>query len=308
MRRGGGAAAPVILALALAVLAGAAPPAAAYFDRIEIGARGLALAGAYQAAAQDVSAAYWNPAGLSLMERPQVLFTYSRPYMVGGLVGSSAVGGIPLRFTDGAAAVTWHRMGLDGVVSENLIGLSYGRWIYRDDNRVIHAGGTIDAAIVSYDSGANYNEVTGDPGRDFGSQTKVTGDLGVLWQERSRLRLGAVLRHLGSPEFHFVGEGGGTPMPSGLELSAAYQWRPESQIMFSRSDVGDHAAYNYAGEIWFYDVFAVRAGIYDTEFSGGIGIKGRSWEVDTAFLTHKALGNTYRASLHFILPGKRGTP
>jgi hypothetical protein len=306
MRRRGATA--VSLAVAAAALLFAVSPATAYFDRIEIGARGLALAGAYQAATRDVSSAYWNPAGLSLTEQPQVLFTYSRPYMVGGLISSSAVGGIPLRFTDGAAALTWHRLGLDGVVSENLIGLSYGRWIYRDNERTIHVGGTVEAAIVSYDSQANYNQLTGDRGRDFGSQSKLTGNVGILWQERSRVRFGAVLRHLGSPEFHFIEHGTGTPMPSGLELSVAYQWRPESQIMFSRSDVGDHVTYNYAGEIWFYDVFAVRAGVDDTEFSGGIGIKGRTWEVDTAFLTHKALGNTYRASLHFILPEKGRKP
>ncbi len=306
MRRGG-AIATAIVAAAAAVFV-VASPAGAYFERIEIGARGLALAGAYQAAAEDVSAAYWNPAGLSFLDRPQVLFTYSRPYMVGGLAGSSVVGGLPLHFTEGAAALTWHRLGLDGVVSEDLIGLSYGRWVYRDDRRSVQVGGTIETAIVSYDPQANYNRITGEPGRDFGSRTKLTGDLGVLWQERSRVRLAAVLRHLGSPKFDFVGEGPGTPMPSGLELSAAYRWRPESQIMFSRSDLGDHIAYNYAGEIWFYDVFAVRAGVFDTEFSGGIGIKGKSWEVDTAFLTHKALGNTYRASLRFTLPEKRREP
>ena len=35
------------------------------------GARGLALGGAYAAMASDASALYYNPAGLSLMERPE---------------------------------------------------------------------------------------------------------------------------------------------------------------------------------------------------------------------------------------------
>ena len=96
-------------------------------------------------------------------------------------------------------------------------------------------------------------------------------------------------------------------MPGGLEVSGSYRWRPESTIMLSRSELGGQVAWNYAGEIWFYDVFAVRAGIFNEEFSGGIGVKGGNWEIDAAFLTHSQLGNTYRASLKLSLPEK-GAP
>ncbi len=288
-----------LLAL-VAVLA--ATPAQAYFERIEVGARGLALAGAYGAGARDVSAAYWNPAGLSLLDRPEGLFTYSKPFVVQDLDAGSVVAGLPV--AGGGAAVTWHRMGLAGVVSENLIAFSYGRWVYKDDSRVVHLGGTLEAGVVSYDPGASHDDFGGASGPDYGSKSKLTGDLGVLWQEGSRASFAAVLRHLGKPEYDFVNGGGGSSMPGGLELSAAYQWRPESRIFFARSDVGARVTYNYSGEIWFYDVFAVRAGIFDEEFSGGIGVKSASWEVDAAFLTDKQLGNTYRGSFHVFLTGK----
>ncbi len=290
-----------LIRIAAVVAVGAWPalsagPASAYFERVEIGARGLALAGAYGSMVDDVSAAYWNPGALSLLPDPQGLFTYSRPYVVNGLSAGSVVAGMPL--ASGGAALSWNRTGVDNVISENLIGLSYGRWVYRDDDRTIAVGGTALFASVAFDPGAGI--------RDFGSKSKVTGDLGLLWQERGRVRMGAVLRHLGRPEFNFVGSGGGTRMPGGLELSASYRWRPESTIMFSRSDVGDHPTYDYAGEIWFYNVFAVRAGVFDEEFSGGFGIKGGRWEVDTAFLTHKDLGNTYRASFQYTLSREKG--
>ncbi len=285
-----------VRALALLVVLLFAAPAHAYFERVEMDARGLALAGSFGAAVEDISAAHWNPAALSLLARPEGLFTYARPYMVPDLTSGSVVGGFPI--VAGGAALSWHRLALDGVVSEDLIGLSYGRWVYRDDDRVVHLGGTGKLAVVSFDSRA------GGPDRDFGSRTRLTGDLGVLWQERANWRFGAVLRHLGEPEFNFVGDAGGDRMPGGLELSASYRWRPESTIMVSRTELAGETAWNYAGEIWFYDVFAVRAGIYDEEFSGGIGVQGGRWELDAAFLTHSMLGNTYRASLRVSLPGK----
>ncbi len=282
------------LPLALLAVLLLAAPAGAYFERVDVDARGLALAGSFGAAVEDVSAAHWNPAALSVLAQPQGLFTYSRPYMVEDLTSGSVVAGLP--FAGGGTALSWHRLALDGVVSEDLIGLSYGRWVYRDNNRAVHLGATGKLAAVSFDSHA------GGPDRDFGSKTKFTGDLGLLWQERTNWRFGAVLRNLGEPEFNFIGDSGGDKVPGGVELSASYRWRPESTIMCSRSDLGDHPTWNYAGEIWFYDVFAVRAGIYDEEFAGGIGVKGTRWEVDTAFLTHAMLGNTYRASLRLSLP------
>lgn len=288
-------------ALVLTLLAAltAAVPSEAYFERVEVDARGLALAGALGAATDDVGAAQWNPGALSILSRRQGIFTYSRPYVVQDLTSGSVVAGAPV--LGGGAALSWHRLALEGVVSEDLIGLSYGRWVYRDNNRTLHLGATGKLAAVSFDSRA------GADGRDFGSKSKFTGDLGLLWQEHANWRFAAVLRNIGEPSFNFVGESGGDTMPGGLEVSGSYRWRPESTIMLSRTELGGQVGWNYAGEIWFYDVFAVRAGIFNEEFSGGIGVKGGNWEIDAAFLTHSQLGNTYRASLKLSLPEK-GAP
>ena len=295
-----------VLAALVAFLAGIASPAGAYFDRVEIGARGMALGSAFGAGVEGVSAAYWNPGALSLLSHPEILVTHSRPYVVEGLAANSVVVGT--RWAQGGVAATWHHLGLSGVMSEDLIGFSYGRWVYRDNRRTVDLGGTFDLAVLSFDPAATADAFhPGTPGKDFGSVAKITGDLGVLWREGSRLRFGAVWRHIGGPGFDVVAGRGGTRMPGGLELSAYYHWRPESSIYFARTDVGDHVAWNYAGEIWFYDVFAIRTGIFDEEFSGGFGVKSSRWEVDAAFLTHPSLGNTYRASLRLFLPEKGKT-
>jgi hypothetical protein len=70
------------------------------FLMLGAGARGVALGGAYAALATDVSALYYNPAGVALIERPGVMLsTYSyvaeTQYFWGGVAfpfGASAVG------------------------------------------------------------------------------------------------------------------------------------------------------------------------------------------------------------------------
>ncbi|HEY7462582.1 MAG TPA: PorV/PorQ family protein [Gemmatimonadota bacterium] len=49
---------------------------AAEFLTIPVGARGTALGSAFAAAADDITAIYWNPAGLGFMEGPQAFYTY----------------------------------------------------------------------------------------------------------------------------------------------------------------------------------------------------------------------------------------
>ena len=49
---------------------------AAPFLEIGIGSSGIALGDAYVASVQDMSAIYWNPAGLAMLKSSEVLFMY----------------------------------------------------------------------------------------------------------------------------------------------------------------------------------------------------------------------------------------
>lgn len=50
------------------------------FLGLGVGGRSLGMGGAYVAAAQDVTAGYWNPAGLSFLEYPEVMLMHSRQF------------------------------------------------------------------------------------------------------------------------------------------------------------------------------------------------------------------------------------
>ena len=49
---------------------------AAQFLKIGIGARALAMGGAYSAVSDDATALYWNPAGLSSMKKNEILLDH----------------------------------------------------------------------------------------------------------------------------------------------------------------------------------------------------------------------------------------
>ncbi|NOZ61651.1 MAG: UPF0164 family protein [Calditrichaeota bacterium] len=78
---------------------------AAQFLKIDAGARATAMGGAFSSIASDASALYWNPAGIALLDEPEVTFTYTNwimdinhgftgaviPLGRGGSIGFSAV-------------------------------------------------------------------------------------------------------------------------------------------------------------------------------------------------------------------------
>jgi len=75
--------------------------AAAFLD-IGIGARSLSMGGAFTAVANDVTALYWNPAGITHISRPSTHFYYA-PWFA------------DIDFTHGAAVVPMGRMGTIGI-------------------------------------------------------------------------------------------------------------------------------------------------------------------------------------------------
>ena len=74
---------------------------AAEFLTIPVGARGIAMGSAYSAVADDISAVWWNPAGLGFLEKREVMVTLVDYTM--DLTYSYAAGAVPL--ADGRVVV-----------------------------------------------------------------------------------------------------------------------------------------------------------------------------------------------------------
>ncbi|MEO1022630.1 MAG: hypothetical protein AAFW89_08800, partial [Bacteroidota bacterium] len=78
------------------------------------GARALGMGSAHVAFTNDVSAAYWNVAGLASVSDPQILYMHSERF--DGIVGYDyAAAALPLQSGKGVLALTFIRQGVDNI-------------------------------------------------------------------------------------------------------------------------------------------------------------------------------------------------
>ncbi len=298
---------PASSAYAFAAIAGvmafallAATPVAAYFERTEVGARGLAMGRAYSAVAEGVSAMYWNPAGLGFLAAPQVEATHFRPFVVRDLALNFGGAAWPTRH--GTVHVGWSRLGLSGITAEDLIYFGGARTWDWGDNRRVSFGANLKLARVAYSGAVAVGEGVAPP--DLGAQTELTGDVGVLVRFSPRLTAGYTLRNLGRPRFDFVPGGAPSIVDLVQEGGVAWRWNPESVVAVAviEGTEGDLTPVA-GGEIEFYDVFALRIGVGDLQFFGGIGVQADRAQVDAGFVTHPTLGITTMLSVSTRIGG-----
>ncbi|MAO66399.1 MAG: hypothetical protein CL666_15515 [Balneola sp.] len=80
------------------------------------GARALGMGSAHVALTNDVTAAYWNVAGLSELQSPQIMYMHSERFS--GIVGYDYGGGaMPLKDDKGAIAISFFRQGVDNIAN-----------------------------------------------------------------------------------------------------------------------------------------------------------------------------------------------
>jgi hypothetical protein len=80
------------------------------------GARALGMGSAYVALTSDVTAAYWNVAGLTEVESPQIIYMHSERF--GGIVGYDyGAAALPLKANKGVVSVSFFRQGVDNIAN-----------------------------------------------------------------------------------------------------------------------------------------------------------------------------------------------
>ena len=86
------------------------------FLSIGAGARALGMGSAHSALASDVTAAYWNVAGLSSLESPELIYMHSERF--GGIVGYDYGGAaLPLSSGAGVVSISFFRQGVDNIAN-----------------------------------------------------------------------------------------------------------------------------------------------------------------------------------------------
>lgn len=188
------------------------------YEDVGVGARVSGLGQAYTAVADDVYAVYYNPAGLSTLQRPELSTTYSR--LLTGLSDGSNLSNSFVGYAHpldggrrGTLGVGWNYLTLGRLYRESQLLASYARALGSSSapgrfhvgatvkylSRSL--GGTPEAARGVTNTGVVTNSA--DPALQRASKSNLDADLGLLWRVRPRWTVGFAAQHLLEPNVGF---------------------------------------------------------------------------------------------------------
>ena len=295
-----------LFALAAAAgLTAAAPSAAAgvgttgaQFLQVGVGARPLAMAGAFSTLADDANAINWNPGALGQVKAKSVTASYNALFkdenqgFLGyatpmGQSGAAAVGFNYLMVSDIPRRAAESDTPDSTFTNQNyVVDFAYGRSVIPDKLSL----------------GANLKYIHEDLDTFKGSAMAV--DLGALYKTPvEHLTAGLIMQNLGTKL-------GPDSLPLTFKGGAAYRLFKERLVLASDVDwlaMDERAYWDIGAEFWLDKALALRAG-YElghgadktgsmVGFATGFGVKISQIVLDYAFVPFGDLGNTHRFTL-----------
>jgi hypothetical protein len=283
--------------VALLLLAGAVQ---ANFLETELGARAMGMGGAFVAVADDVTALHWNPAGLAGLPGVQVFGMRTSVYSVDGLSEDAVL----TSYGTGSMGygLGWMRTGAAGLYSEDTLLAGYGAETPID-------GLAAGIALKRFSVEAPGYEYYNDPAFAAGGDDAYAADLGALYR-RGKWSVGATVRNLGEPKLQLLSttaEEDLDPIVSELRLGGTYLFRDVMMMTVEWRAPREAPEYyenqysiNLGSEVWFYDAFALRAGMNRDRITAGLGVRTKHVQIDVALLSERRIGSLYRLSAIFL--------
>ncbi|MBN1999526.1 PorV/PorQ family protein [candidate division KSB1 bacterium] len=306
------------------------------FMSLGVGARSLGMGSAHVAVGGDATFGYWNPAGLSPIQYPELTAMHSRRF--GGVVNYDYVGiGLPFRKSE-SFAISMIRLAVDDIPFTALPrpNLDIGA-IYTDSdgnqlaNRPYVEKVVSDAEYAFYLSyskqrseifayGANVKFVRKGVG-DY-SAWGIGFDVGILWNPVDRLRAGLNIQDItttllawntGHRELIAPTAKLGVAYPLDVKVlksqvlfAADTDIRFEGRRIAAQTHLGDASMDFFVGtEFLVRNVVAVRVGHNMGHLTAGAGIRLPRLDFDYAFLSHDQFETTHRVSFRLRIEEKR---
>ena len=307
---------------------------AAEFLRIGVGSRALGMGGAFVAIADDGTASYWNPAGLGSLKKHQFLFSHVQmfdnlahhnfanlSFKVGSDIGFGVswirltVDDIPRyselkgtryeRFLNPDLRSTGTPEGYFGDIEDALF-LSFGKGFDFD----LALGGGLTPALIPtrLSVGVSYKYIsqvldtatgTGQ-GLDIGIKLSFIGLTSNENLQQRNLSFGINFQDIsGTTVLWNTANQTKDQLPLNLLIGMSYAERLpwlNSQIAISLGRDNSYESSNhFGGEINIRNIFSLRVGIQNSDFTAGAGLKIFWFRMDYAFVSYD-LGNSHRIS------------
>jgi len=265
-----------------------------------IGARALAMGGAFVAVADDATAMLWNPAGLAQLNDTRIggmstdLFGMGATHQFVGAVTTFANFGIGLGWE--RASVAGQEVDEDGIAGDMFT------W---NEQAIL---GTLATNIMDIGlAGANVKYYMADSG--LGDTADGFGfDLGLLVNLGDMFAVGVTATDLGGTTVNWVD--GATDVVSGLYKAGMAMKLVDGMLVlaadmdFDGTDLGDaHVGmeFNIIKELALRGGVVLTNSFQDYYFAVGAGINVAGLYVDAAYMLEEAIGNTLVLSAEFSL-------
>jgi hypothetical protein len=332
-----------IAALALVTLgASAAAQGTAYagsFLQIPVGARALGQGGAYTAIADDGTAFYWNPSGVSLVENKLLSGMYSSQY---GSIGSPGANfyfaGWTMPVGSFGVSANWVRLAINDIPllpdlreyrsleqRYRLVRAAQGGETFsdvedafvftfaRDTKLDLNLGWSYFKLPIEVPIGVNLkllrqnlydNEATG-IGIDVGAMIRLNLRDFFFSEHWPTLSVGASLRDIGDTRLTW----NRTQRTESIGATSSYgiaivqpRVAIDSRLTLSYDiDSRDEATSSFGAELKYKRQFSVRGGINESTVTVGAGVDFNFFDVDYAYLASSdaQLGQVHRLGLAF---------
>ncbi len=265
-----------------------------------VGARPLAMGGAFIAVADDANATYWNPAGLAQLPAGQVLGTWTHTADNRDLVNYQEYASLVSCF--GASRfVKKVAIGASYVASDTTVMLGLNPM--EDEQQWYWASLAVDMGGLGM-FGANVRKVKSSIS-DYHIESDLAVDVGYLYRVSPRLTVGLLAQDVNEPETR-VGDIMTIVPIVNWRAGLAYRPNDTTLLAVDAYDIADNGGYQglRVGAEKVFKNFILRAGYYglgsdvDRGATFGIGISKELYNVDATVLTGD-FDNTIMVSASF---------
>jgi len=282
----------LIMSAAAVLSASFAAGLRADFRHARMGPRPRAMGSAFVSVADDANAVYWNPAGMTQIDRFEAIGCRSSLYDVEGLSNDyvSAVYNFPGYMAFG---FSWVRLGLEDLYHEDTINMSLSGKV--PALKGLSVGASVKMFLLAAPGYEKYN----DPAYD-GRVIEPSYDIGVHYAPADNWAIGAVVYNISEPEMALLRTTQNPdPIHRNFAVGVKYVFRDMLMMTYDLrtrfGDPGDTEG-RIGGELWFFNTVALRGGFKQDRMTAGLGLKHTFWQVDIMLETHNELGNMYQLS------------